>query len=396
MSQEKSPSACITLKTMSFFPTIGILGGGQLGKMLIQAANPMSIPIHILDPNPNCPASGWTQNFTIGDFRDYDTVYQFGQTVDILTIEIEQVNIEALIRLQNEGKIVHPNPEKVQIIQDKGLQKQFFDAHKIATSNYQLFPNKAAILDAIKNEDLQLPFVQKMRQFGYDGKGVQVIRKKSDLDELFEGPSLVEDLVNIEKEVSVIVTKGKEGAISCFDPVEMEFNPTANLVEFLFAPADITPMFVINVQALAVKVSKAFDIRGVLAVELFITKSGEVLVNEVAPRPHNSGHHSIEACYTSQYQQHLRSILDLPLGGGELKMPAVMVNLLGEPNHQGKANYKGLDKCLEMQGVYVHLYGKEITKPFRKMGHATILDQDLEMAKWKAKKVLKSLKVVSG
>ncbi len=243
------------------------MGGGQLGKMLIQAANPMSIPIHILDPNPNCPASEWTQNFTVGDFRDYDTVYQFGQTVDILTIEIEQVNIEALLQLQKEGKVVHPNPEKVKIIQDKGLQKQFFDTHEIATSNYRLFPNKAAILAAIESKELRLPFVQKLRQFGYDGKGVQVIKRKSDLDKLFEAPSLVEDLVDIEKEVSVIVTKGKGGSISCFNPVEMEFNPTANLVEFLFAPADITPMFADSAKALAMKVSEAFDIRGVLAVE---------------------------------------------------------------------------------------------------------------------------------
>ncbi len=380
---------------MSFFPKLGILGGGQLGKMLIQAANPLAIPIHILDPNPNCPASMWTSNLTVGDFRDYDAVYQFGQTVDVLTIEIEQVNIEALLQLQKEGKTVHPNPAKVQIIQDKGLQKDFFKKHQIATSDYQVFPNKKAVLAAIEANELQLPFVQKLRQFGYDGRGVQVIRTEADLDDLFEEPSLVEDLVDIDKELSVVVTKGKSGEIVCFDAVEMEFNPKANLVEFLFAPANISTAIATKAQELAIEVSKAFDIQGLLAVELFLTKGGEVLVNEVAPRPHNSGHHSIEACYTSQYQQHLRSILDLPLGNTALKMPAVMVNVLGEPNHTGKAKYNGLTECLEMKGVYVHLYGKEITKPFRKMGHITILDPDLEMAKKKARKVLELLKVVS-
>ncbi|MGB0930726.1 MAG: 5-(carboxyamino)imidazole ribonucleotide synthase [Chitinophagales bacterium] len=380
---------------MSFFPKLGILGGGQLGKMLIQAANPLSIPIHILDPNANCPAAEWTPNLTVGDFRDYDAVYQFGQTVDVLTIEIEQVNIEALLQLEKEGKTVHPNPAKIQIIQDKGLQKDFFKQHKIATSDYQVFPNKDAVLAAIEAGELQLPFVQKLRQFGYDGRGVQVIRTKADLDGLFEEPSLVEDLVDIDKELSVVVTKGKSGEIVCFDAVEMEFNPKANLVEFLFAPADISARIAEKAQELAIEVSKAFDIQGLLAVELFLTKSGKVLVNEVAPRPHNSGHHSIEACYTSQYQQHLRSVLDLPLGNTALKMPAVMVNLLGEPNHTGTAIYEGLTECLEMKGVYVHLYGKEITKPFRKMGHITILDSDLETAKKKAREVLDLLKVVS-
>lgn len=366
-----------------------------MGKMLIQAANPLSIPIHILDPNPNCPAAEWTSNITVGDFRDYDTVYQFGQTVDILTIEIEQVNIEALLQLEKEGKTVHPNPAKVQIIQDKGLQKDFFRQHNIATSDYQTFANKDAVLAAIEVGELQLPFVQKLRQFGYDGRGVQVIRTQADLDDLFEEPNLVEDLVDIDKELSVVVTKGKSGEIVCFNAVEMEFNPKANLVEFLFAPADISSRIAEKAQGLAIEVSKAFDIQGLLAVELFLTKSGKVLVNEVAPRPHNSGHHSIEACYTSQYQQHLRSVLGLPLGNTALKMPAVMVNLLGEPNHTGKAKYEGLTECLEMKGVYVHLYGKEITKPFRKMGHITILDSDLEMAKEKARKVLTLLKVVS-
>ncbi|MEZ4886190.1 MAG: 5-(carboxyamino)imidazole ribonucleotide synthase [Chitinophagales bacterium] len=380
---------------MSFFPKLGILGGGQLGKMLLQAANPLAIPIHILDPNPSCPAAEWTSKLTVGDFRDYETVYQFGQMVDILTIEIEQVNIEALLQLQKEGKTVHPNPAKVKIIQDKGLQKDFFRKHEIATSNYQIFPNKKSILAAIEADELQLPFVQKLRQFGYDGRGVQVIRTEADLTQLFEEPSLVEDLVDIDKELSVIVTKGKSGEIVCFDAVEMEFNPKANLVEFLFAPANISSTIAAKAQKIAIEVSKAFDIQGLLAVELFLTKDGEVLVNEVAPRPHNSGHHSIEACYTSQYQQHLRSILDLPLGSTTLKMPAVMVNLLGEPNHTGPAKYEGLAECLEIEGVYVHLYGKEITKPFRKMGHITILDPNLETAKQKAREISTLLKVVS-
>lgn len=375
---------------------LGILGGGQLGKMLLQAASPLAINIHILDPNPACSAAPYTANFAVGSFKDYDTVYQFGKDKDVLTIEIEQVNIDALFQLQKEGVVVHPNPEKVKIIQDKGLQKNFYSEHQLATSPYQLFAHKEEVLQALQQGSLQFPFVQKLRQFGYDGKGVQIIRGKSDLDKLFEAPSMIEDLVDIDKEIAIIVVQNVDGSFRCFEPVEMVFNPVANLVEYLACPADISKAVKQEANDLALATARAYNIKGVLAIEMFITRMGEVLLNEVAPRPHNSGHHTIESCYSSQYEQHLRSILDAPLGSMQQKCPAIMLNMLGEAGKTGAAMYQGLAECMSLDGVKVHIYGKKITKPYRKMGHVTIIAPTLAKAKQKADFVKKYLKVTTA
>lgn len=376
---------------------LGILGGGQLGLMLLPECLKLGINTAILDPDPQCSCAAWCQNFTIGDFRNYDTVWQFGQTADLLTIEIEQVNVTALADLQQLGKQVYPQPESLKIIQDKGLQKQFYARHHLPTADFALHDNATAIRQAIADGVLHLPFVQKMRTLGYDGRGVQIIQQSADIDQLFDVPSVVEALVPIQKELSVIVAQDAQGRVSSFPVVEMVFHPTANLVEMLQCPADISPTIAAQAEAIAVETLRAFgnDIRGVLAVELFLTPDNQIYINEVAPRPHNSGHQSIESCFTSQYEQHLRSILGLPLGSTALKIPAVMINILGEPGYSGKAIYSGMDESLSIEGVSIHLYGKHETRPYRKMGHVTILDQDLKNAQRKAQYIQQQLRVYS-
>lgn len=374
---------------------LAILGGGQLGKMLIEAASDWNIQTFVLDPDPDCSCAYLAYEFTCGSFKDYETVYQFGQKANKITIEIEHVNVEALIQLKKEGKEIYPDPEALMIIQDKGRQKLFYEDQELPTSNFQIADHKFELQELIREEKINFPFVQKNCKAGYDGKGVQIIRSETDMHLLFDDASVIEDLVEIEKELSVIVARDKNGSTNCFPVVEMEFHPTANLVEFLSAPAQITNAQNDLAGLIAKNTIHAFNITGILAVELFLTKSGEILINEVAPRPHNSGHHTIEANYTSQYEQLLRCIFDLPLGSTQLRSPAVMVNLLGEENYTGEAIYEGMDTCLTMEGVYVHLYGKKITKPFRKMGHVTIIGDDLNQAKEKAKFVKEKFKVIS-
>lgn len=380
---------------MSNRKKLGILGGGQLGKMLSIAAGPWHYPIHMLDESVNFPAGPYSMGFTEGSFKDYDAVLAFGRQMDVVSIEIEHVNTEALEQLEREGITVHPAPGALKIIKDKGLQKQFYTKHKIPTSSYQLFDSKMELLEEIKSGKLAFPFVQKSRTAGYDGKGVALIKDAESLNKLLPGPSLVEELVDIEKELSVVAARNERGEVATFPLVEMEFNEEANLVEFLLCPARVADEVANAADQLARKVIEAFDICGLLAVELFWTKSGEILVNEVAPRPHNSGHHTIESCLTSQFQQHLRGVLNLPLGSTRATSPAVMLNLLGEPDHTGPAHYQGFEECLAIDGVYIHLYGKEITKPFRKMGHITILGDSAEAAIAKAMKVKGLLKVIS-
>lgn len=380
---------------MSNRKKLGILGGGQLGKMLSMAAGPWHYPIHMLDESVNFPAGPYSMGFTEGSFKDYDAVLVFGRQMDVVSIEIEHVNTEALEQLEKEGITVHPAPGALKIIKDKGLQKQFYTKHKIPTSSYQLFDSKMELLEEIKSGKLAFPFVQKSRTAGYDGKGVALIKDAESLNKLLPGPSLVEELVDIEKELSVVAARNERGELATFPLVEMEFNEEANLVEFLLCPARVADEVANEADQLARKVIEAFDICGLLAVELFWTKSGEILVNEVAPRPHNSGHHTIESCLTSQFQQHLRGVLNLPLGSTRATSPAVMLNLLGEPGHTGPAHYQGFADCLAIDGVYIHLYGKEITKPFRKMGHITILGDSAEAAIAKAMKVKGLLKVIS-
>jgi 5-(carboxyamino)imidazole ribonucleotide synthase len=374
---------------------VGILGGGQLGRMLGQAASRWNLQTWALDQQPDFPAAATCTRLVKGNFKNYDDVLAFGREVDVLTVEIEHVNTEALHQLVAEGKTVHPAPDKLDIIKDKGRQKQFYRLHSLPTSSYRLYDGEETLRDAIAQGDQQLPFVQKLRSGGYDGRGVEVIRTEAELDNLLPGPCLVEDLVDIDKELAVVVARRPSGDIIAYPPVEMAFHPTANLVEFLFCPASITQEQSQEAIALAKKVIEAFEISGLLAVELFLTKTGQILINEVAPRPHNSGHHTIDSAFTSQFEQHLRGILDLPLGSTQPLTPSVMVNLLGEDGYSGTPNYQGLTEILEMEGVYPHLYGKTTTKPFRKMGHVTVIDDDLDAAIEKARTVQNIIKITT-
>lgn len=375
--------------------SLGILGGGQLGKMLIEAASNWNIQCHVLDPDPECSCAHLAYQFTCGSFKDYETVYAFGKDLQRITIEIEHVNTEALIRLKKEGKQIYPDPEVLQIIQDKGKQKTFFENNDLPTSNFQIIDSKSELQQLVSGELINLPFVQKTCTSGYDGKGVQVIKSADDIYKLLEGESVIEDLVPIQKELSVIAARSSDGSVSCFPVVEMEFHPEANLVEFLSAPASITAAQTQTAITIASKTIEAFNMTGILAVELFLNTDGEILINEVAPRPHNSGHHTIEANYTSQYEQLLRCIFDLPAGSTALRSKAIMVNLLGEEGYTGTAVYEGLPDCLAIEGVYVHLYGKKVTKPFRKMGHVTIVGDDAGRIRENANFVKQTLKVKS-
>ena len=374
---------------------IGILGGGQLGKMLGLAAANWDVQIWMLDKSKTFPGGNTCTRFVEGDFKNYDDVYAFGQQVDVLTIEIEHVNTDALLQLEKEGKTIHPSPSQLNIIKDKGLQKQFYQDKNLPTSPFRLFAGKAEILDAIEANKLRFPFVQKSRLAGYDGKGVAVIRSAADIEKILSAPSMIEPLVDIDKELAVVVARNADGQVEAFPVVEMEFHPTANLVEYLLCPAAISTEVAEKSKAISMQVMEAFDICGLLAVELFLTKSGEILINEVAPRPHNSGHHTIDSCYTSQFQQHLRAIMNLPLGSTKMKSPSVMVNILGADGHTGQAYYDGLSKCMAIEGANLHLYGKEITKPFRKMGHATVVADDVATARKKAEELKGCLNVVS-
>lgn len=374
---------------------IGILGGGQLGKMLIQAASAWDIDIYVLDPTDDCPASKLATKFIKGDFKDYESVYNFGKLVDLITIEIEHVNTDALLKLKEEGKTIYPDPQTLKIIQDKGKQKNFFKDNNLKSANYKIYEDHEAILSDIEEGKLNLPFVQKVCRFGYDGRGVQLVNSKKDLDNLLKGQSIVEDLVDIGKELSVIVCRNKFGEIKTYDPFEMEFNKNANLVEYLISPARVDADSRQIAIDLAEKTIKAFELVGVLAVEMFLDKDHNILINEVAPRPHNSGHHTIETALTSQYEQHIRAIMGLPLGSTDLMINSVMVNILGEDGFSGNVVYEGLDKCIKLDGVKVHIYGKKQTKPFRKMGHVTIIDKNIDDALKKADIVKHTLRSVS-
>ena len=373
--------------------TLHILGGGQLGKMLIEAASDWNIRCHVLDPDPDCSCSRLAWQFTCGSFKDYDAVMAFCAEAHYITIEIEHVNTDALRDLKAQGKQVFPDPDMLDIIKDKGKQKSFYAEHGIPTSPFTLYDDADAIRQAVASGTRTLPFVQKSCTAGYDGKGVQVVRTKDDLDKLLPGASLAEELIPFEKELAVIVARSTNGDTKAFPAVEMEFHPTANLVEFLLSPAHINSELEQKAQQLAVRTIEAMNLYGVLAVEMFLTADGDILVNEVAPRPHNSGHHTIEANITSQYQQLLRSIFGFPLGSTALTTTSMMVNLLGEDDYTGEAIYEGLPECLAIEGVYVHLYGKKITKPFRKMGHVTIVDSDAAKAREKANFVKDNLKI---
>lgn len=370
---------------------LGILGGGQLGKMLIQSAMDFGIEVHVLDPDYNASCSTYCHNFKVGSFKDFRDVYHFGKSLDLVTIEIENVNVEALKRLREEGRRVFPQPDLIELIQDKGLQKDFFVENGIPTSPFI----KIADRNELQQHADKFPAVQKLRKSGYDGRGVYMINSADNLSGAFNEPSILEARVDFEKELSVLVARNESGEVATYDVVEMEFNSEANLVEMLFSPAAISEEMAREAREIAVRVIEKLGLVGLLAVEMFATRDGKLLVNELAPRPHNSGHHTIEACETSQYEQHLRAILNLPLGSTRLRSKAVMVNLLGAPDHTGDARYQGFPELAALEGVHVHLYSKKKTKPFRKMGHVTIIDDNLEKAFEKANLIKEKFKIIA-
>jgi 5-(carboxyamino)imidazole ribonucleotide synthase len=379
------------MKTFYGSLKIGILGGGQLGRMWIQNALNYNVNVSILDPDKDAPCKNICDDFQVGSLADFDTVYEFGKKVDLLTIEIEKVNVEALKKLVAEGVKVYPEPHIIELIQDKGTQKQWLKDHHIPTSDFKLIDSKSELNDL----KWSLPFVQKLRRDGYDGKGVFVIKEKSQLTEAFEAPSLVEQMVDFEKEIAIIVARNESGEIKTFPAVEMDFHPTANLVEFQISPAAVSDFIQLKAANIAENIAEELGLIGLLAIEFFVCKNGEVLVNEMAPRPHNSGHQSIEGNVCSQFDQHLRAITGQPLGDTSNRANAVMINLLGEAGFSGEAIYQGLEEVMHLPGVYIHLYGKKITKPFRKMGHVTIIHNEREQAIKIAKEVKEKLKVIS-
>ena len=374
---------------------IGICGGGQLGKMLCEAASAWDWKTAVLDQSPDDPAARLAHKFVQGDFTKYEDVLNFGKQVDVLTIEIEKVNLEALIELEKMGKIVHPSPRALGIIKDKALQKQFFIDQGLPTVPQELFDTKADVLKAIESGFLQIPFVQKLRTDGYDGRGVAIVRTEEDLNLLLDGLCLVEPLVEIEAEVAVIAARNVNGEIKTFPPVAMAFHPEANLVEYLYCPSGLGPALELEATQIAQAAIEALDICGLLAVEMFLTADGDWLINEVAPRSHNSGHHTIECCNVSQFQQHLLAICNLPLIDPQLQLPGVMINLLGEEGFEGPVKYMGVEQALRLGSVYVHLYGKKITKPFRKMGHITVANRSVSQAIRTANFLKEHIKVIS-
>lgn len=373
-------------------PKLGILGGGQLGKMLIQSALDLDLDISIIDPDPHCPCSTLVSTFICGDIQDYDQVYNFGKTVDLVTIEIENVNIEALYALEKEGIKVYPQPRVLESIKNKCTQKDFFVNNSIPTADFIKVQNRSEVID---NKFL-LPAVNKLAVGGYDGKGVQIINSEEDLLLAFDAPGLLEKKIDFEKELAVVVARNFNGDIEAFPSVEMVFHPTANLVEYLFSPANISNEVASKAIEIAKKIAEQYKIIGLLAVEMFLTKDGQILVNEVAPRPHNSAHHTQKANFTSQFDQHLRAILNLPLGNTDAISMSAMVNLLGEENHTGPVEYEGLEKILKQKNTYPFFYGKKITKPFRKMGHVSILEPNFDKLKEKVNFVKDNLKAVTS
>ncbi len=369
---------------------LGILGGGQLGRMFIQEAANFDVQVHILDESSNCPAGQLATSFTKGDITNYEDVFNFGKSLDLLTVEIENVNIKALFDLEKIGLKVFPQPHVLSTIKDKGTQKEFYRKHNLPTSEFQFLDENTPISELEK----RIPFVQKLRTGGYDGRGVQLIKNSDDLLNAFTEPSIAEDLIDFEKELSVIVARNERGETAVFPTVECEFND-ANLVEYLFSPADVSEEIEKKAESLAIDVINAFEMVGILAVEMFLTKDGDILVNEVAPRPHNSGHHTIECNITSQFEQHLRSIVNWPLGSTEIEKQGVMLNVLGASGCVGSTIYAGLDELIKIPGVYPHLYGKSTTKPNRKMGHITIAANTMEEAKEKAERVKHIMRVIS-
>nr|WP_315167238.1 5-(carboxyamino)imidazole ribonucleotide synthase [uncultured Flavobacterium sp.] len=383
---------------MNYFSSdfkLGILGGGQLGKMLLFDTRKFDIQTYVLDPSDEAPCKIACNKFFKGDLMDFETVYNFGKKVDVLTFEIELVNLEALVKLEEDGVKVFPSPKTLKLIQNKGIQKDFYTQHTIPTANYKRFENLKSLIVDILDSKTKLPFVWKCTEFGYDGNGVKVIRQISDLDNLANVECIAEEMVPFKNELAVIVCRNPSGEIKTYPVVEMEFHPEANQVEYVICPARIDDKVAEKARAIALNVSEKFNHVGLLAVEMFQTEDDEILVNEVAPRPHNSGHYSIEASYTSQFENHLRAILNLPLGNTDSKVAGIMVNLSGEEGYSGDVVYENIEKILGWNGVTPHIYGKKQTRPFRKMGHVTIVNPDINEARRIAENVKNTIRVIS-
>ena len=383
---------------MTFFSTsktIGILGGGQLGKMLLYDTRKWDIKTKVLDNNPNAPAKLSCDEFHVGDLMDYQTVLNFAKNIDILTIEIENVNVKALEEIEKKGIKVYPQPNVLAIIQNKLKQKKFYKENKIPTAPFREFKSIKSIKEQIIHGNLCFPFVWKSNSMGYDGFGVKIIKSNRDIEELNDTPGFIEDLIEIKKELSVIICRNAKGEIKNFPVVEMIFNNDSNQVEYIISPARINNEISRKAISIALKLSKLYNHVGIMAIELFLTSDNEILINEVAPRPHNSGHFSIEMSYTSQFEQHIRAILGLPLGEAKNKISGVMVNLVGEKQNNGPVKFSNIDQIMTIEGVTPHIYGKKETRPNRKMGHVTIVNEKIENAIKIAKKVKETIKVIS-
>lgn len=374
---------------------LGILGGGQLGKMLLTETRKFDIQTYVVDPSAEAPCQFGATKFFQGSLTDYQTVIDLGNQVDVLTIEIENVNLEALETLENEGKKVYPSPKTLRLISNKGNQKDFYIQNNIPTAPYKRFSTLEALKTEVANGSIALPFVWKATEGGYDGNGVKVVRQLTDLENLPETECIAENLIPFKNELAVIVARSASGEIKTYPVVEMEFHPEANQVEYVICPARIDEAVSNKAREIALKVSESFNHVGLLAVEMFQTEDDEILVNEVAPRPHNSGHYSIEASYTSQFEQHIRAILDLPLGNTDSKVAGIMVNLVGEEGYSGQVVYENIEKIMAIDGVTPHIYGKRETRPFRKMGHVTIVNADMTEARKIAQEVKETIRVIS-
>lgn len=374
---------------------LAILGGGQLGKMLLYETRKFDIQTLVLDPNPEAPSRLAANYFEQGNLMDFETVYNFGKQADVVTFEIEAVNVDALEKLEADGIKVYPSPQTLRKIQDKGIQKDFYTEKNIPTAPYKHFVNLEALKLAITANQTSFPFVWKSCRGGYDGKGVQVVRSQEDLQKLTDTPCITEEMIPFKNELAVIVVRNPKGEVKSYPVVEMEFHPEANQVEYVICPGRIDDKVAAKAREVATQVSEAFEHVGLLAVELFQTEDDQILVNEVAPRPHNSGHYSIEGSYTNQFEQHLRAVLDLPLGETESKIGAVMVNLVGEEGFTGDVFYEKIENILALKGVTPHIYGKRETRPFRKMGHVTIVNSDLSEARKIAEEVKKTIRVIT-
>ncbi len=366
---------------------IGILGGGQLGRMLLQAAANYPIITYVMENDPECPAAHLCHHFTTGNIRDFDAVYQFGKGLDALTIEIENVNVDALEKLEQEGVKVYPRPAVLRTIKNKILQKKYYQTHEIPTAEFIITQNRAELEAA---GDF-LPAVHKLGEGGYDGKGVQILKEAKDINLGFDAPSVLEKTIDIQKEIAQIVAVDNNGQTVLYPPVEMLFDPDLNLLDYQLCPAEIDTKTLWKVEAISLSVVRNFKSPGLFAVELFLDKKGEVYVNETAPRVHNSGHHSIEAHYSSQFDMLWRIMLDYPLGNTEAILPSIMINIIGAPGYSGPVYYEGLEETLKVVNAFVHLYGKKETKPGRKMGHVTVLSKDKQDLLHKSNKIKRLL-----